>query len=189
MDIFQLTHLLRGATDREEGQRRENISTHAPLARCDATLAGVTITSIKFQLTHLLRGATIQILTMKTMDIFQLTHLLRGATDREEGQRRENISTHAPLARCDSPQCGKTTKRPPFQLTHLLRGATCKLIRHIREETFQLTHLLRGATHAYASRRTDRRYFNSRTSCEVRPQHFVFTTITHLYIDMRCGLL
>ena len=123
--LFQLTHLLRGAT---------NLSRMNP-----------TVTS--FQLTHLLRGATrtVKLLTayndfnsrtsceVRLMTIlrlsptkpFQLTHLLRGATRMGGIYYRlgPSISTHAPLARCDIAK-GITILRFPFQLTHLLRGAT-----------------------------------------------------------------
>ena len=56
-----------------------------------------------------------------------------------------DISTHAPLARCDwNP------------------GAMCAACR------FQLTHLLRGATSRYRNAFERMMDFNSRTSCEVR---------------------
>ena len=80
-DRFQLTHLLRGATlpadQRPAGPADFNsrtscevrlsrkalldcmpISTHAPLARCDAAFAACHAAILRFQLTHLLRGAT-----------------------------------------------------------------------------------------------------------------------------------
>ena len=78
------------------------ISTHAPLARCDLLAAGRATHWWLFQLTHLLRGATAVARTRDMVDA---------------------ISTHAPLARCD---CSPAHLRDsgPFQLTHLLRGAT-----------------------------------------------------------------
>ena len=82
LSLFQLTHLLRGAT---------------------RLLCYTRHIKSRFQLTHLLRGAT----TTSMSDIidawkFQLTHLLRGATLAECGYAlADGISTHAPLARCD----------------------------------------------------------------------------------------
>ena len=149
---FQLTHLLRGAT-----------CSH-----------GVWGCAGAFQLTHLLRGATESTAEGRTGSGFQLTHLLRGATlifdafipaklnfnSRTSCEVRHNaaagtdltaaISTHAPLARCDIFPFSSFTSTHLFQLTHLLRGATCA-----------------GSCLANAIR-----YFNSRTSCEVRLQHF-----------------
>ena len=101
---FQLTHLLRGATqiDGDYGPKT-HISTHAPLARCDISTRRKGRRT-RFQLTHLLRGATGPIpaasfgagyFNSRTScevrraagkgasggQKFQLTHLLRGATD------------------------------------------------------------------------------------------------------------
>ena len=122
----------------------------------------------QFQLTHLLRGATHtanrpsrhrfdfnsrtscevrhnRVKNSGQLVKFQLTHLLRGATIAHFLTPLQlTISTHAPLARCD------------------VTGTTgCTVYR------FQLTHLLRGATHP-SYLRLPPRYFNSRTSCEVR---------------------
>ena|GEM_PF-6302248 len=101
------------------------ISTHAPLARCNAFLVVSVIdnpnfysrTSCEVQLmlapegtgyrefllTHLLRGATpLQSITA-TPQSFLLTHLLRGATKTLELKISISvvISTHTPLARCN----------------------------------------------------------------------------------------
>ena len=80
----------------------QKISTHAPLARCDAGGHKPRTVEREFQLTHLLRGATAIPAQLPTKPKFQLTHLLRGAT------------TITP-----SPACVW-----PFQLTHLVRGTT-----------------------------------------------------------------
>ena len=168
---FQLTHLLRGATDGE---------VHTVYPR------------LGFQLTHLLRGATRTLGQKAKQQRFQLTHLLRGATPnylatlamlpisthaplarcdlkKMKAPTINGISTHAPLARCDQfgrrqplprghfnsrtscevrRQCPRVPSAPQaaFQLTHLLRGAT--QLRPIGGglDAFQLTHLLRGAT-------------------------------------------
>ena len=99
---FQLTHLLRGATI--SGFLTSGtywISTHAPLARCDASeFRRRTRTKIS---THapLARCDLREILT-RIKIIFQLTHLLRGATGPNDYEQEYNISTHAPLARCDA---------------------------------------------------------------------------------------
>ena len=82
----------------------------------------------------------------------------------------DEISTHAPLARCDANSTTDTIRPAGFQLTHLLRGATSAPPPPTPSSLpFQLTHLLRGATGLPRWLRTGRRDFNSRTSCEVRP--------------------
>ena len=124
---FQLTHLLRGATlIRSTSTSSVVISTHAPLARCDAVPIG---------------GA----------DILRIsTHapLARCDIEAYRAMIAKGISTHAPLARCDwvAPWARRPNsnfnsrtscevrqasgnggiKQCPFQLTHLLRGATAK---------------------------------------------------------------
>ena len=143
---FQLTHLLRGAT---------RICTH-------------TIWACTFQLTHLLRGATIAFSHLLLILGFQLTHLLRGATTAYPVTSNfSDISTHAPLARCDH-EVGGCGIHARFQLTHLLRGATIAFWLLLLTLEFQLTHLLRGATPPPGGGRRDGCHFNSRTSCEVR---------------------
>ena len=167
---FQLTHLLRGATglrglrarfalisthtplarcdiSSRLGQTGEQISTHAPLARCDTRSWGArqnppnfnSRTSCEVRHGHLRRQ-------YRRHHEFQLTHLLRGATAQQiAALNGMTISTHAPLARCDTFAAISLTSSQ-FQLTHLLRGAT----QHHQHATtaiiFQLTHLLRGAT-------------------------------------------
>ena len=101
------------------------ISTHAPLARCDASRADSGVIVPTFLLTHLLRGATLVNIFLCYGKEFLLTHLLRGATrcnshallrkyfySRTSCEVRPfqtaganihlRISTHAPLARCDT---------------------------------------------------------------------------------------
>ena len=124
-DIFQLTHLLRGATGIARCSISASlISTHAPLARCDAVpdyrrrqsgdfnsrtscevrpdalmqaLADDNFNSrTSCEVRPLLAGNHSRVLP------FQLTHLLRGATRLlRSPSSRPAISTHAPLARCD----------------------------------------------------------------------------------------
>ena len=102
----------------------------------------------KFQLTHLLRGATISDPVGTAGVWFQLTHLLRGATRQQPDLCRVyTVSTHAPLARCDA-------------------------------HDIILHHVLGVSTHAPLARCDVRTplllpvsiSFNSRTSCEVRPE-------------------
>ena len=122
-----------------------HISTHAPLARCD--LSGIFL--------------SICIVNFNSRTSCEVRHASAAPL------WWPLISTHAPLARCDR---GATTTcgRCRFQLTHLLRGATSTSgISSIIAPTFQLTHLLRGATVSLPSCPICR-YFNSRTSCEVR---------------------
>ena len=78
---FQLTRLLRGATDcMSHKTNRVIISTHTPLARRDSKFRRTTAALKSFQLTRLLRGAT------------RLTRLCT---------QMKIISTHTPLARRD----------------------------------------------------------------------------------------
>ena len=144
------------------------ISTHAPLARCDRNLnssnesrrnfnsrtscevrrscSACRRRHCQFQLTHLLRGATCLNFDLDGYSKFQLTHLLRGATYVTTLSDSGLISTHAPLARCDIPKrvkFGRTRKistHAPLARCDLT-ALTCGLFLG-----FQLTHLLRGAT-------------------------------------------
>ena len=166
---FQLTHLLRGATESDgdaspdghdfnsrtscEVRRATGpgvgpgaISTHAPLARCDAPRTGVSV-----------------------VEGFQLTHLLRGATwGGRYGRMAALISTHAPLARCDYTIRNKATKDGDFN-----SRTSCE-VRHDVDQDTMLAILI--STHAPLARcdtaavaaGLGRAYFNSRTSCEVR---------------------
>ena len=166
--LFQLTHLLRGAT--RVGIILPNvshISTHAPLARCDEDFIA------RKSCFHISTHAP-----LARCDLYGnfLAICIVNFNSRTSCEVRHAsaaplwwplISTHAPLARCDR---GATTTcgRCRFQLTPLLRGATSTSgISSIIAPTFQLTHLLRGATVSLPSCPICR-YFNSRTSCEVR---------------------
>ena len=121
-----------------------------------------------FQLTHLLRGATQgKPYDFIGFDISTHAPLARCDYTWDALTGQYEISTHAPLARCDS--AGRDDEnRKVFQLTHLLRGATNASRPNTEIVIFQLTHLLRGATHGMGNRANQRDYFNSRTSCEVR---------------------
>ena len=105
-------------------ENEAEISTHAPLARCDEK--GIDYyADNKFQLTHLLRGATLADAVAEEVD---------------------PISTHAPLARCDRRERRGKPDHPNFN-----SRTSCE-VRQIQSERvensskFQLTHLLRGAT-------------------------------------------
>ena len=76
-----------------------------------------------------------------------------------------DISIHAPLARCDG--SGDT--------------ADCG------SDTFQSTHLLRGATVKGVSRAIYIKYFNPRTSCEVR-QSYRCTITAYINISIHAPL-
>ena len=191
---FQLTHLLRGATPyagtilrpsadfnsrtscevrparpiRPYSPRRNfNSRTSCEVRRSRNVSRPFGVT---FQLTHLLRGATQQI-PGYFANRFISTHapLARCDTSKPKPQKRRPISTHAPLARCDC-SCHRCAPRNRFQLTHLLRGATNQVRGH--------TSSIPISTHAPLARcdnwcdaelhlHVD---FNSRTSCEVRPK-------------------
>ncbi len=147
--LFQPTHPLRGATPSRAGSPRPaNISTHAPLAGCDAMSAVYKLAQSKFQPTHPLRGATQGGRCEDHHDGISTHAPLAGC----DGQECVNkmlecvISTHAPLAGCDgegaykieplkyfNPRtpCGVRRTNPnvyvpllQFQPTHPLRGAT-----------------------------------------------------------------
>ena len=79
---FQSTLLMRGATPRRTGLRRQDyISIHAPHARSDEMMAAV----------------------VEAIEKFQSTLLMRGATEAEAEEQHHNyISIHAPHARSDT---------------------------------------------------------------------------------------
>ena len=145
--IFQLTHLLRGATGAEQLRQlvqphfnsrtscevrpppggivsRQGISTHAPLARCDKNAEG----------------------ELYADDISTHAPLARCDPFSVGWYLADEISTHAPLARCDARYIRCIPGWKAFQLTHLLRGATGTTNLNSDLIRFQLTHLLRGAT-------------------------------------------
>ena len=128
--MFQLTHLLRGATGMVDVPAPHPlVSTHAPLARCDVTQpVDVTVETVS---THApLARCDTSPLALQALRLFQLTHLLRGATNGCAGRSSRGVSTHAPLARCDMPNAARAGIAR-FQLTHLLRGATQGHIRFV----------------------------------------------------------
>ena len=100
---FQSTHLLRGATLlRIAGRQHRCISIHAPLARCDRCDQQVLYRHIDFNPRTSCEVRHPSGYRHRYTKIFQSTHLLRGATQRQcERCRRQKISIHAPLARCD----------------------------------------------------------------------------------------
>ena len=145
--LFQLTHLLRGATNLRGGfLSLAVISTHAPLARCDNSM-----------------GRSIGMKEISTH-----APLARCDTGADSGMSSTMISTHAPLARCDILLCFRKSAIQ-FQLTHLLRGATGAI-------TLQGYPLFFISTHAPLARCEFSGLIfyklfnisNSRTSCEVR---------------------
>ena len=166
------------------------ISTHAPLARCDRNLnssnesrrnfnsrtscevrrscSACRRRHCQFQLTHLLRGATCLNFDLDGYSKFQLTHLLRGATYVTTLSDSGLISTHAPLARCDF-----ISNINPAMPRYFNSRTSCEVrlpraICSARSCSFQLTHLLRGATLLVETASAAVVNFNSRTSCEVR---------------------
>ena len=106
----------------------------------------------KFQLTHLLRGATIMFGNF--LMILQIsTHAPLARCDAYEQlcNLGNPISTHAPLARCDvvvlavQINVQNFNSRTSCEVRHSLQ--TCP----VPAGRFQLTHLLRGATAIYCS--------------------------------------
>ena len=154
----------------EKPTQPEPISTHAPLARCDP--GNRLDYAVQVISTHAPLARCDRVCDLYPAANPISTHAPLARCDRQPGSRnsritnfnsrtscevrhhrrpihsRPDISTHAPLARCDN-------------------AGRCPNRRH----SFQLTHLLRGATRWVAARSLRRRYFNSRTSCEVRPDH------------------
>ena len=124
---FQLTHLLRGATvPGRHAAKLFHISTHAPLARCDFPVKGFLhgfVNDFNSRTSCEVRHNRVK--DGGQLVKFQLTHLLRGATYILFVTRKATGS---------------------FQLTHLLRGATMLWHFFLAKLGFQLTHLLRGAT-------------------------------------------
>ena len=78
------------------------------------------------------------------------------------------ISTHAPLARCDPVE--KPVDKVVEISTHAPLARCDHHVRDFRDlvNPFQLTHLLRGATWTKFPAELVEDNFNSRTSCEVR---------------------
>ena len=111
-------------TGRPDDAGRLDISTHAPLARCDPR-PRESRSWKPFQLTHLLRGAT-RALSRPCVSstYFNSRTSCEVRLDHEYGILNLAISTHAPLARCDTDGRLFTGAHGKFQLTHLLRGAT-----------------------------------------------------------------
>ena len=162
---------MRGATDTISVDTATEVDFYSRTS-CEVRLSSNSLPTVTtFLLTHLLRGATFSKGSSQPDRLqFLLTHLLRGATScPHAGNGATNISTHAPLARCDvcnicqvtiqsisthAPlaRCDNNCVRCfilyiRFLLTHLLRGATCnKFIKKAALILFLLTHLLRGAT-------------------------------------------
>ena len=122
------------------------ISTHAPLARCDAYE----------QLCNL--GNPIS------------THAPLARCDVVVLAVQINVQNFNSRTSCEvRQQCWTGLYRPrKFQLTHLLRGATGSRRGGGGAGKFQLTHLLRGATRFHGPSQYRTTDFNSRTSCEVR---------------------
>ena len=170
---FQSTHLVWGATFyAHKDWQKGNISIHAPRVRCDIleevalqeyihfnprtsceVRLSLTVSGEKsclFQSTHLVWGATTSKCTEKT----RKETYFNPRTSCEVRHRRHNrgsntssISIHAPRVRCDTFLSFYLPPVKKFQSTHLVWGATAVSI------VFFLSY----------------KYFNPRTSCEVRP--------------------
>ena len=145
--LFQLTHLLRGAT---------MLFSRFPPATA-------------FQLTHLLRGATRSSSAFVLAFKFQLTHLLRGATwaefVREDGENNFNSRTSCEVRLAPENSAEKAIN---------FNSRTSCEVRHISLEISTRIKII--STHAPLARCDDLmrfaglmgQNFNSRTSCEVR---------------------
>ena len=167
--IFQLTHLLRGATG--VASRRYihfAISTHAPLARCDR--AGMYVISSDPRIsTHapLARCDDVRCAAAWYASAFQLTHLLRGATIFGDKYMCDwCISTHAPLARCD---VGRVSALQSYMISTHAPLARCDglILRRTYPQLIS-THAPLARCDCCPKSITCWPDFNSRTSCEVR---------------------
>ncbi len=123
---------------------KKPISTHAPLARCDhygsGRLAGYknfnsrTSCEVRLHVSDFCAGAA-----------FQLTHLLRGATlGVTVSGVLKSISTHAPLARCDT---GWT--KFPAELVDFNSRTSCEVRRTIHSRCI---YVITISTHAPLAR-------------------------------------
>ena len=141
------------------------ISIHAPRVRCDLVTACC-------------KGG---------IQIFQSTHLVWGATTMTEYAKNwVKISIHAPRVRCDEGEIDCLTVSQLFQSTHLVWGATRAIIViNIAIALFQSTHLVWGATSRWFICLKDCRYFNPRTSCEVRLLKVAMTYATESNFNPR----
>ena len=130
------------------------ISTHAPLARCDtASVADFASASIS-------------------------THAPLARCDYHTVLRRacgSCISTHAPLARCDTNPAAYGANKKDFNSRTSCEVRPIRRVGKQHVNLFQLTHLLRGATGGAVLPPADTQDFNSRTSCEVRPRPPAYT--------------
>ena len=100
---FLLTHLLRGATMSRVRKADYELNFYSRTS-CEVQHLVILPESghLIFLLTHLLRGATFSLFSKKSGISFLLMHLLRGATVWcMKLSSLVQISTHAPLARCN----------------------------------------------------------------------------------------
>ena len=145
---FQSTHPLRGATrDFDGAHARADISIHAPLAGCDATIFLPVYVQSRFQSTHPLRGATTGGSNFPVRKKVSIHAPLAGCDQSLQGIRSIfPISIHAPLAGCDS-----HSLRGSQMTSHFNPRTPCGVRQRICAEArngheFQSTHPLRGAT-------------------------------------------
>ena len=156
----------------------KNISTHAPLARCDTAFNfDAFIPTIS---THapLARCDLSRMPLIGWLAISTHAPLARCDPQLESSSTSARISTHAPLARCDMTPSKFAEFRKISTHAPLAR---CDLMfcTHFFTKLFQLTHLLRGATIAGMLLNAIKSDFNSRTSCEVRLSRGCFLMRLH----------
>ena len=127
---FQPTRPLRGTTvaPRHALWYIYPISTHAPLAGHDYRVYSYAVERVKFQPTRPLRGTTIVPWASSLALLYFNPRAPCGARRRTTApkQRRETISTHAPLAGHDIKLLPLTTGEEKFQPTRPLRGTTVR---------------------------------------------------------------
>ena len=170
-----LTHApLRGATCEQVATITITIvSTHAPLRGATRVLLRDPSRLRNFYSRASARRDSAKASFLASCRAFLLTHLLRGATGApRKSIESMDISTHAPLARCDWLQILLFRRQLPFLLTHLLRGATAPCVSEDDRDCHFYSRTsceVRRTPYRTPKSKDD---FYSRTSCEVRPAEY-----------------
>ena len=189
--LFLLTHLMRGATSQSTiSSISPCISTHAPHARCNTSVADCALCCNNFYSRTSCEVQPFRHSPFFGGTLFLLTHLMRGATRFFSFFAVAIYFYSRTSCEVQLESAGIITVTNQFLLTHLMRGATYSIDNSTLWRIFLLTHLMRGATsnglrdpallwistHAPHARcnpiglsdKMRRKHFYSRTSCEVQ---------------------
>ena len=170
LKLFQLTHLLRGATHASCPRRFLQCHFNSRTS-CEVRLTGGNCfcRRHKFQLTHLLRGAT---RSLRKKPIASPNFNSRTSCEVRQKYRvvaAQRVDFNSRTS-CEVRQSRVSfwIGVPVFQLTHLLRGATFR-VRSTDSRSSISTHAPLARCDKSVPRQTCHHPdFNSRTSCEVR---------------------